>query len=126
MLAIEPIREGRVYHWFIGQIMERDSSDRKFYVSWMNLLDEKRQDGHYPDVLQSLEEHGFIRPLNADTECGQLQLSDGHHRLAAAIDLGMEVVPVYVSWENVISDDSGCWEAGDPVPTDPRVGRADW
>ena len=118
MLALEPIREDRVYWWAISQITQRKSSDVQFQDTWDQwgpCLDGKRQDYHYPDVVKSIQDHGFIRPLNADTEYGELRLSDGHHRLAVAIDMQMEAVPVLVSSWKIISDDSGLWEAGDPV-----------
>lgn len=56
-----------------------------------------------------------MRPLDADIEMGELRLSDGHHRLAAAIDLDMEAVPVFVHARITISEDSGIWYEGDHV-----------
>lgn len=121
MLAIEPIRPGRVYFWAISQITTRESTDRGFYTSWEDMLEKKRRDGHYPDVVHSIQTWGFLRPLNADVAAGRLQLSDGHHRLAASIDLGFEAVPVYVEEHPIISDDSGYWKVGDPVDLDPAT-----
>ena len=123
MLALEPIRVCRVYHWAVEQVMERSSTDFEFYGSWDYMLDEKREDSHYPDVLASIREHGFIRPLNADLGKGYLQLSDGHHRIAAAVDLGIECVPVYVTRYPIISGDSGHWRAGREVDDRPGLGR---
>lgn len=120
-LAIEPPRLGTVVYWAIEQIVTRSSSDRSFYRSWEHLLDEKRDDPHYPDVLESIRQNGFIRPLNADIAHEELRLSDGHHRLAAAIELGMEAVPVYIAEWPIISDDSGDWREGKPVDTDPAT-----
>ncbi|AVR56792.1 ParB-like nuclease domain protein [Microbacterium phage Elva] len=123
MLELEPIRVGRVYHWAVEQVMERRSTDFGRYGSWDYMLDVKREDSHYPDVLASIREHGFIRPLNADLDKGYLQLSDGHHRIAAAVDLGMECVPVYVTPYPIISGDSGRWRAGREVDDRAGVGR---
>jgi hypothetical protein len=118
MLALEPIRPGKTYPWLIEQIVqeERESSDRSRWRPWRDLLASKRRDHHYHAVVASISMHGFIRPLNADLESGELQLSDGHHRLAAAMDLAMETVPVFVSRLRYIDEDSGEWESGDHVP----------
>ncbi|QUE26089.1 ParB-like nuclease domain protein [Microbacterium phage SanaSana] len=123
MLELEPIRVGRVYHWAIAQVMERRSTDSGLYMSWDEMLDSKREDWHYPEVLASIRFHGFIRPLNADLGRGYLALSDGHHRVAAAIDLGMECVPVFVTSHAVIAGDSGSWREGRPVDDTPGEGR---
>lgn len=74
---------------------------------WPILLDHKRQDRHYEDVLNSLLHHGFVRPLTAAAKEGpELRLGDGHHRLAAAIELGMSSVPVEVFGHYFISGDA--------------------
>lgn len=125
MLAIEPIRVDRVYHWALSQVQERESTDSTWYNSWADMLAKKRNDGHYPDIVTSLKVHGFIRPLNADVHRGHLALSDGHHRVAAALDLGMECVPVYVTDHPIISDDSGYWRLGRPISEAAGYGRID-
>lgn len=115
MLAIEPIRLHRVYNWAISQIVTRDSTDSDNYDSWDDMLECKRADTQYPWIVESLKTNGFVRPLNATTCWGQLQLSDGHHRVAAAIDMGMDTVPVYVAEDDIISSDSGLWNPRRPI-----------
>ena len=73
-------------------------------------------------MVDSIQEHGFVRPLTSRHDGQELRLADGHHRLAAAIDLGMTTVPVKVyiatGWCWPIANDSGSWYRGDPIPTD--------
>lgn len=113
---------GTVFMWDIEEIMERSSIDVGYYGEdanhlhdeWIQMLDEKRGDSHYEDILWSIKKHGFARPLTAFTKHGELRFGDGHHRLAAAIDLGMTEVPVLVSRHWHISQDSGDWRKGRP------------
>lgn len=93
--------------------------------SWGSSLARKRMDGHYEDVLESIRTRGFLRPLTAwpnDSE-GQLQFGDGHHRLAAAIDLGMTTVPVKVYDGFKIANDSGDWYSSEPIPSEQEAYR---
>lgn len=129
MLAIEPIRAERVYWWAIEQITQRKSSDVRMKYgpqdTWEGTLHYKRMDDHYPAVVESIQTNGFINPLNADIEYGELRLSDGHHRFAAALDLGHEAVPVFVNDRPTVAPDSGYWEAGHPVATQAGVSYRD-
>lgn len=130
MLAIEPPRVGRTYHWLVEDLMSRRSGDVTRYTRgetwperWEDKLQWKREDHHYPDVVESIREHGFIRPLDAarhfthetDETAGMVRLADGHHRFAAALDLGYEAVPVFVSEYSTVAPDSGDWDASKPV-----------
>ena len=88
----------------------------------------KREDEHYPKVVEALRENGFMRPLTSYVEGFDRYMGDGHHRLAAAIDLGLTEVPVLMSengWDmDLIADDSGDWDGGEcfyPEPVPPRV-----
>ena len=65
-----------------------------------------------------LRSAGFVRPLTAGINryTQELTFGDGHHRLAAAMELRMETVPVLVAHDNHIAEDSGSWRLGDPVP----------
>lgn len=87
--------------------------------AWDRMLLIKRDDYHYTDVLDSIRDRGFLRPLSAwpNTYDEQLQFGDGHHRLAAAIDLGMKTVPVKVYDRMVIARDSGSWDYDSPIET---------
>lgn len=88
---------------------------------WEWMLDKKRDDEHYDDVLHSIRHNGFTRPLTASIEYDTdgspyLKFGDGHHRLAAAIDLGMKSVPVEVFRNNCFANDSGDWRLGQKIP----------
>lgn len=141
MLAIEAPRVGQTYHWLIADLMTRRSGDVSQWTRgedwaerWDRKLEEKRNDDHYDEVVESIQMRGFIRPLDAtrhfyyneDAETdGMVHLADGHHRFAAAIDLGMEAVPVYVSEYPTIAPDSGDWRMSTPVSTRAGIGRRD-
>jgi hypothetical protein len=81
------------------------------------LLERKREDNHYGQVVDSLRLNGFIRPLTA-TENPEAKygftFGDGHHRLAAAIDLGFSHVPLQIA-KYTVANDSGSWYLGDRV-----------
>lgn len=136
MLAIEPIRPGNVIHWHVEDILRHESIDMPCYVGYfyhddkmlepddeeffLALLDRKRQHYHYGGVVESLRSEGFLRPVTAfyDVYTGHLVFGDGHHRLAASIDLGFTIIPVLIvdCEDNTLSKDSGIWSLGDPVP----------
>lgn len=127
------VRPGRIKHgdmWWesIETIMLKDSIDHGGPGKWDRLLEDKRADSHYEDVRLSIEERGFVRPLTAlIREGGQdFSFGDGHHRLAAAIDLGLTMVPLEAFNEDgpgyfggAIANDSGDWNSfDDPIPED--------
>jgi hypothetical protein len=78
---------------------------------WEWVLDYKRRDHWFDDLKTEITHNGFTKPLTAIYEYGKLRFGDGHHRLAIAIDLGLETVPVkvYDSWHSARADDSGEW-----------------
>lgn len=101
---------GTVIDWDIAEIMERDSLDLDFYKGdWELMLTHKRGDSHYEDVKESIKRWGFVRPLTSYVDNNELQFGDGHHRLAAAIELGMTSVPVEVCRYSKVANDSGEW-----------------
>lgn len=127
------VRPGRIKHgdmWWesIETIMLKDSIDHGGPGKWDRLLEDKRADSHYEDVRLSIEERGFVRPLTAlIREGGQdFSFGDGHHRLAAAIDLGLTMVPLEAFnadgpgyFGGAIANDSGDWNSfDDPIPED--------
>lgn len=66
---------------------------------WDRVLIGKRLDYYYEDIVQSLKNSGFKCPLTAqvpdvDNFRHTYSFSDGHHRLAAAIELNMTHVPI--------------------------------
>lgn len=106
---------------------ERDDSERCGWCvhderrrdAWATLLDEKRHDWQYDHVVDSLRDRGFLRPNTFFVnEKGRKVHGDGHHRLAAAIDLGVTHLPYELrqGYGDCIAGDSGSWEAGSPVP----------
>lgn len=57
------------------------------------------------ELTQSIEVQGICVPLDVVSVGGQLQLTDGWHRLMAAMDLKMETVPCIIkdgSWKDVL------------------------
>ena len=95
-----------------------DELGNDLHKLWEAMLSLKRRDDHYDDIVESLRSAGFVRPLTARiNRCTkELTFGDGHHRLAAAMELRMETVPVLVAHDNHIAEDSGSWRLGDPVP----------
>jgi hypothetical protein len=83
-------------------------------ITVADLLDLKRDDDHYGDVVESLQVNGFLAPIGVHPT--ERKLTDGHHRLAAALDLGFRFVPVRS--QNGCSRDSGGWSLGEDVPTE--------
>jgi hypothetical protein len=112
-----------------GEILDI-SIQENLAILWEACLDRKRNAEHYVDVFASIQENGFIRPLTAyvrhpsqwSYDAGQppyLRFGDGHHRLAAAIELGMTTVPVMVCPKFTVQPDSHEWRYGNPV--DPEI-----
>ncbi|MFE6966877.1 ParB N-terminal domain-containing protein [Agromyces sp. NPDC057679] len=83
---------------------------------WEALLTVKRLDPHYEEVLRSIRELGFVRPAAAARSGGNVEFSDGNHRLAAAIDLGRDGIPIeMVPYGQRVMRDHWLTEA-DPIP----------
>ncbi len=60
-------------------------------------------------LIDDIAEKGIQEPLQLSLDDkGQMVLREGYHRLAAAIDLGIEEVPVVVA----LSDDAAAWARG--------------
>ena len=57
-----------------------------------DVLDSKRQDPEYAELLESIRRNGIELPVMVRTRGGEPWLVDGHHRVAAAIDLGIETL----------------------------------
>lgn len=69
------------------------------------VLEEKREDYHYDDVVESLRTNGFTKGIRIHPT--YRRVIDGHHRLTAAIDLGLRYVPVETHAH--CDTDSGGW-----------------
>jgi|SRR6185503_2513914 len=71
------------------------------------MLDHKRGDDHYPKLVETLKTEGWTKGVGCVSWINGVKvLSDGHHRLAAAIDLGQKYVPVR---SGLAEADSGSW-----------------
>lgn len=56
---------------------------------------EKRRDSGYEELLDSIREVGILVPVSVDRRRdGTFEVSNGHHRLAAAQELGFPTVLV--------------------------------
>jgi hypothetical protein len=107
--------EGTIFDWDVAEILERPSIEVSDIRDWDVKLERKRRDRHYSDLKQSILTHGFLRPVTAHRLNGELQYCDGHHRLAAAVELGLTTIPVRVFASWAIADDSGIWKSSDPL-----------
>lgn len=64
-------------------------------------LPAKRRSPHYPGLLTEIARDGITVPVVIRRDpAGNPWLMEGHHRVAAAVDLGMSVVP----WTDVPLD----------------------
>jgi hypothetical protein len=54
-----------------------------------DVLDHKRRSEHYAALLEEIRRNGMALPIMIRTYRGQPWLVDGHHRVAAALDLGI-------------------------------------
>lgn len=111
---------------YFGAIEEASPVRRR--EVFKRMLDDKREDWGYPDVVESVDAYGFLRPLTVrrpdegePSEYGYV-FEDGHHRLAAAIDLGYSHVPVQLvpKGKSAIADDSGGWDSRRPIAVSHR------
>lgn len=64
---------------------------------WQELLEEKRKDMWYSRVVNSIKKYGLVGVLVALDNGERLIHLDGHHRLAAMIDLGFTHAPYLIS-----------------------------
>ncbi len=67
--------------------VDDDDSDDALYVR--DVLNHKRTSEHYTDLLEEIRRDGMALPVMIRTYLGQPWLVDGHHRVAAAVDLGI-------------------------------------
>ncbi|MGW2920357.1 hypothetical protein ACWDBF_21200 [Streptomyces angustmyceticus] len=54
-----------------------------------DILDHKRRSPHYATLVEEIRRDGIELPVMIRTRRGRPWLVDGHHRVAAAIDLGI-------------------------------------
>lgn len=55
------------------------------------ILDRKRQDFWYSDVVNTIREYGVLHGIRISSFN---EVVDGHHRIAAFVDLGWKFIPV--------------------------------
>ncbi|TQF03911.1 hypothetical protein E6W39_18840 [Kitasatospora acidiphila] len=71
-----------------------------------DVLEIKRDDSHYADLMDSIRHHGIGLPILIYGR----EVHNGHHRIAAAFDLGLEEIPwtndSSIGWEEDWPDDS--------------------
>lgn len=78
-----------------------DSTDDYALVldsEWFRMMAEKSQDGQFATIVRLIQEEGFtdpigIKKINDDA----WEMGNGHHRLTAAILLGLDEIPVDLS-----------------------------
>lgn len=68
-------------------VLDMLTPDDDLYVR--DVLDHKRTSPHYPNLLEEIRRDGIALPIMIRTCNGQPWLVDGHHRVAAALDLGI-------------------------------------
>lgn len=91
--------------------MRTDKRERMYSCSRVSqTLPTKRRDGGYTKLRTDIEQHGFRHPLffEFSRSADESFLSNGHHRLAVAIDLGLTHVPVTTDSNVAWGDDDWC------------------
>lgn len=80
------------------------------------VLEQARDNERYERVYSEIRDNGFLKPLSAivSPDWQALVLVDGHHRLASALDLNINKIPIYVAkprtpLEDLVADDSAVW-----------------
>lgn len=82
MLGTIPVTE-------VLDMLTPDDDDTEGCVCVRDVLDHKRRSEHYAGLLDEIRADGMALPIMIRTFHGQPWLVDGHHRVAAALDLGM-------------------------------------
>lgn len=59
------------------------------------VLPTKKDDGWYEDLVAAATAGGFVRPIHIDPE--NHYIHDGHHRIAAALEVGLTHIDAIVS-----------------------------
>lgn len=91
-----------------------DCGKLSYRQRWDNVLFLARGDEQYAPIKKEIARNGFLVPLAAKISTGHLVLCDGHHRIAAAIELDIVDVDVYVAAQEVdigdlVAMDSHTW-----------------
>lgn len=83
--------------------------------SLIKVLAAKRNDRKYESIKDNIRRHGFNQPLCCHKS--RKRQMDGHHRLAAAIDLGYKYIPYIDGKGYVFLNGLGTWKS----PIDERL-----
>jgi hypothetical protein len=82
MLGIIPTQD-------VLDMLTPDDDDTVDCYTVRDVLDHKRNSEHYAGLLDEIRRDGITLPVMIRTFDGQPWLVDGHHRVAAALDLGI-------------------------------------
>lgn len=103
----------------LSELLEMPSRDAEGYGGnkVRDLLNLKRSDEFYPELVESMRKHGMKSPVMIIDGV----FRNGHHRVAAALDLGMteiwytsnEVLGESEEWPNGQAPESWCWDEDD-------------
>lgn len=103
----------------LDELLEMPSYDAEGYggEKVKDILDRKRGDEFYPELVESIREHGMQAPVMVV----EGMFRNGHHRVAAAQDLGWAEVPYtddttlgwLDAWPNGEAPESWCWPEDD-------------
>ena len=73
----------------------------------------KRDDLHYADLVTDIAANGFAVPVAINYVDGFFYLVNGHHRIAAAIELGIDTIPCAYYPDLIASGvDGNVWSDG--------------
>lgn len=100
--------------WKQSRLLDIRYDWRMQHIPWWVVLQNCRTHPTFDDLTESIATVGIVTPLSVVLEHGDWQLYDGHHRLAAALDLGLHAVPIQAIRP---ADASLLWRATDRVIT---------
>lgn len=66
---------------------------------WLRMIREKSMDSQFATIIRLIETEGFTDPIGIVKNDGAWYLGNGHHRLAAAILMGLDKVLVEFGME---------------------------
>lgn len=82
MLGLIPVED-------VLNMFTPDDDDTPDCYTVRDVLDHKRQSEHYTNLLEEIRRDGIALPIMIRTFHDRPWLVDGHHRVAAAVDLGI-------------------------------------
>jgi hypothetical protein len=94
MLPISYILKNVVSSCDFGMVDEYlgDTLDEQRTTFWMNVISSKARDTGFGHLVESILEHGFTGSAIGWDDVDK-EITEGHHRLVAAILLGMDEIP---------------------------------